>query len=339
MSVTLKEVALAAGVSTAAVSKVLHGRGSSIRVSPERARLIRETAERLSYYPNALARGLRGSRTHTVGLIFENFGDISTGPLYLSQLLGGVGTKLFPNHYRLTILPELPHDDVLGAIADGQIEGVIWCKLARDERTQQQIRNCPIPIVALNAGRPEALCGPVYVNCDNEAGIELAVEHLWNLGHRKILFVNELQEVTTPDCILRREAFLDSMAKRGVDATGDTRVWEWNLYEFRDMWASGEPYTAILGWTERAASVILERAAEMGVRVPEDLSVVGFDSTPFCESTTPKLTAVKQPIFDMAQHAAGVLLELTQGQRPANDSVIFPCTLDVRDSTTIPSQR
>jgi len=339
MSVTIREVAEAAGVSPAAVSKVLHGRGNSIRVSEERAQKIREVAERMAYVPNALARGLRSSRTKTLGLIFENFGDISQGPLYLAQLLGGVGTTLFPNHYRLSILPEVPHEGMIGAIADGYIEGVIWCKLNRSEEIRKLLRQCPIPVVAFNAGRPEPDTKAVFVNCDNERGIELAVEHLWSLGHRRILFVHEVQEWDTPDCILRKESFLQSMQRRGVDAFGDVRSWEWDLYEFQDWYRSNPPHTAVIGWTERAAATILARAAEIGVRCPDQLSVVGFDSTPFCDSVKPRLTAVRQPIFDMAQHASRVLLQLVQGQRPEQSSIVFPCTLDVRDSTAPPTQR
>src|ERR1700683_482595 len=106
---TLREVALEAGVSVPAVSKVLHGRGDSIRVSEEKAEAIRAAAERLKYTPNALARSLRCSRSPNVGLVFEHFGHIAAGPLYYVHLLDGIASELFKYHYRLTILPEVPH--------------------------------------------------------------------------------------------------------------------------------------------------------------------------------------------------------------------------------------
>ena len=145
MAVTIREVAKEAGVSAAAVSKVLHGRGSSIRVGQISAARIREVAHRLNYFPNAVARNLRSSRTKTVGVIFENLISFADGPLYSMYLLDGLAKAVFPKHYRLTILPELNHDDILGSLADGQIEGVIWCKLARDEINPATDPRLPYP--------------------------------------------------------------------------------------------------------------------------------------------------------------------------------------------------
>jgi LacI family transcriptional regulator len=340
MPVTIKEVAQAAGVSTAAVSKVLHGGGSSVRVSDQRAAVIREVAERLNYRPNVLARNLRSRSTHTVGLYFENFYNISGGPLYYVHLLDGVGSVLFRNHYRLTILPELPRDNVLDSLADGQIEGVLWCKLARDAETLHQLSQCPVPIVAMNAAPASDVFGPTFVSCDNEGGIDLAVDHLWRLGHRRILFVTEREEQKTPDCGARREAFANSLRRRGTTMRPeDEAIWGWEFLEFDGWWNSGPEHTAIICWTERAAGVILGRADTAGVRVPADLSVVGFDSTQYCETTRPRLTAVRQPVFDMARFAAETLLSSIRGETPSQSSFIFPCAFDVRESTGTPRTR
>ena len=339
MPVTLREVAAAAGVSTAAVSKVLHGRGKSVRVSTERAEQIKRIAEDLNYRPNALARNLRTRKTHTVGLIFENFGSITGGPMYYTELLDGVASVLFKNHYRLTLLPELAHDDVPGSLGDGQLDGVIWCKLARDEATLNQIHECPIPIVAMNAPAPDHVSEAVFVACDNEGGIELAVEHLWSLGHRRIAFLYEHEEADTPDCIARRDAFLASTSRRGSDAKQDALPWGWSLDDFAGWWQSAPPHTAVICWSESLAGRFIAKAASLGIDVPAELSVIGFDSTPYCETLTPRLTAVRQPIFDMAALAATTLLNLLKGERPQHFSFTFPCTLDVRDSTQMPSQR
>jgi len=337
MAITIREVAERAGVSTAAVSKVLHGRGASVRVSEQKAAVIRAVAKEMQYRPNALARQLRSSRTHTVGLIFENFSGIANGPLYYMHLLDGVGKTLFPKHYRVTILPELEHDNVLGSLGDGQLEGVIWCKMARDETILRHIHNCPIPIVAMNTPAPKERTEAVFVSCDNEGGIGLAVEHLWSLGHRRILFVREEEEVTTPDGIARLAGFQQAMARLGQPATDeDVATWNWYLAEFGEWWAEKPPHTAVICWSERCGAQMLVKAAELGVSVPGDLSVVGFDSTQYCETTKPRLTAVRQPITEMAARASEILLAMIAGEAPQEDSYTFPCTLDVRDSTASP---
>lgn len=334
MAITLKEVALKAGVSTAAVSKVLHGRGSSVRVSEEKAAVIKQIAKDLQYRPNAIARQLRSSRTHTVGLIFENFYGISDGPLYYTHLLDGVARVLFPNHYRITILPEIDHNNMLGSLGDGQLEGVIWCKLARDEEVVKLIHECPIPIVAMNTPAPIEPTEAVFVSCDNESGIELAVEHLWDLGHRRILFVREEEEVATPDCIARTKGFAEAMRRRGaLNPEEDVATWDWCFSQFTEWANRPDRHSAIIAWSERAGAQILTKADEHGISVPGELSVIGFDSTQYCETTKPRLAAVRQPIAEMASHAAKVLLSMIAGQTPAQLSFSFPCTLDVRDST------
>lgn len=339
MAVTIREVAKVAGVSTAAVSKVLHNSGGSVRVSEERARQIREVARELGYRPNAVARNLRSSRTRTVGLIWENFLGLSEGPLYFAHLLDGIASEVMKHHYRLTILPELvQNEDVLCSLGDGQLEGVIWCKLARDEATLRTIHDCPIPIVALNAPPPVERTSAVFVSCDNEGGIELAVDHLYQLGHRNFLFLQEVEEANTPDCIARRNGFTAALNRRGIQVGAeDIATWGWHLEGFESWWASDPRHTAIVCWSERAAAKFLQRAAVEGIAVPGRFSVVGFDSTQYCDTTLPRLTAVRQPIFDMAAFATKTLFDLISGVKPDSDSAIFPCTLDVRDSTGFPN--
>lgn len=337
MAVTIRQVAEAAGVSVSAVSKVLHGSGKSVRVSQERAAQIREVARSMRYTPNALARNLRSSRTHTVGLVFENFWNISGGPLYYLHLLDGVASPLFNNHYRLTILPELGEAGIVESLSDGQLEGVVWCKMRSDEATVQAIQQCPIPIVALNARMPDDPVSLANVSCDNRGGMRLAVEHLWELGHRNILFVSEVEEQNTPDCTDRMRGFLDAVEEiSGGAYTGQTAVWNWEFDEFPGWWAANPKETAIVCWTERAAGSILARAAQAGVNVPRQLSVVGFDSTQFCDTTIPRLTAVRQPIFEMAKCAGETLLAMIRGVSAPCLAVTFPCGLDVRESTAPP---
>lgn len=336
MAITLKEVAREAGVSTAAVSKVLHGRAPSVRVSEKTALLIREVAERLNYRPNGVARSLKSSRTHTVGLIFENFWNISEGPLYYLHLLDGVASPLFKSHYRLTILPEIAQDDIVGSLCDGQLEGVVWCKLANDAATVAALRHCSIPIVAMSpAPNPEVRPTNVsYVSCDNLGGLHLAVQHLAELGHKRIAFLSEIEEEHNPDRIARAIAFKAAMHEHfGEDSHPEVLSWPWYLDNFSDWWASKPGVTAVIAWSESSAARLLDQAAKVGVSVPGDLSVVGFDSTQYCDTTKPRLTAIRQPIFEMARSASESLLAILTGSSSLPLDQTFPCTLDVREST------
>ena len=334
---TLKEVASASGVSLSSVWKVLHGKGDSIRVSETTAAHIREVAKRLQYRPNALARSLRTSRTDVVGLVYESFGDIATGPLYQVLLLDGISAELFENHFRLMILPDVSYDRVNQTLMDGRVDGVIWCKIPEEPRLHKALAEWSFPIVVINAPAYPDSPLPCFVTCDNEGGIDLAVEHLYGLGHQRILFGLEEPEKNTPDSQERLAGMWKAMQTRGLPfSEEDVLTFDAKGDNFAPWWQSKPPHTAIIAWDEGMAGKILRQAHDLGVRVPGELSVVGFDSTIYCEGTTPKLTAVCQPIKDMAREAARLLMRLICGENLPERSVRYPCTFDVRESTAPP---
>lgn len=335
---TLKEVADAAGVSVASVSKVLHGRGSTIRVGAERAATIREAAERLHYSPNALARQLRSSRTYTIGLVWEHMRSIADGPLYYVNLLDGVAKRLFANHYRLTILPELPATQPVRALSDGRLDGVIWCKMPHDRAVLNELKHTTLRVVALNSPPPREEHGVPFIHCDNEAGAELVVDHLARLGHTRILFVLDHGWENTPDAHARLAGYRAAMNRHGLSC-GEDDVVVWSIIDppVAEWLRTNPVHTALFAWHEGIAGRILAVAHAAGIQVPDAFSVVGFDSTMYCESTKPRLTAVRQPIREMAESAAQLLIDLVEGRATSANSRCFPCTLDVRDSTSPPA--
>lgn len=337
---TLRQVAEAAGVSVSAVSKVLHGRGTNIRVSEATADTIRAAAERLRYHPNALAQSLRMSKTQTIGLIWEHMQSIADGPLYYVHLLDGVSQTLFANHYRLTILPEIPAINPVRALSDGRLDGVIWCKLPSTPAIEEDLSHTPLKVVALNAEPPQTPDLYPSISCDNVGGARLVVDHLAGLGHKRILFAVDKGWETTPDAHARYQGFREGLAAHGLPFHADDVVeWDINRPPVREWLASEPPHTAIFAWHEGIAGKVLNALVAAGVRVPEDVSVVGFDSTMFCESLKPRLTAVRQPVREMASQAAQLLIDLVEGNPIDRRAIIYPCALDVRESTSTPAAR
>jgi len=175
------------------------------------------------------------------------------------------------------------------------------------------------------------------VNCDNAQGMRLGLDHLLSLGHKRILFLREDGELNTPDCNARLSAFQSHLADRGITVKpDDIATWSWELTQFSAWWAAKPSHTAIFCWSERAAGELLKRTAECNVSVPEQLSVIGFDSTRYCDFTRPRLTAVSQPVRQMAETAGTLLLDMIEGNHPDQSLTTFPCGLDIRESTARP---
>ncbi len=333
-SITLKQVAEHAGVSVSAVSAVLNNKKSSIRVSDETACQIRKAATELHYIPNGIAQSLRTNRTNNVGLVFENFGDITDGQFYV-ELLNGVVQELFKNKYRLTILPEVDRANPLKSLGNGILDGIIWCKFPQSPEVNEIIQRASMPFVALHARPTVGHEAAAFITSDNYGGARLAVQHLHELGHKNILFVLEEFEVDVPDAQARLSGFIDACTELDIPCSeGDIRTWNRQLDEFNDYLKSKPPHTAIICWNERTAALLLDLADQAGLTVPNDLSVIGFDSTSYSDRTTPRLTCVHQPIGEMGAMAARTLLDHLNGKDSLQDHD-FKTHLDVRDSTSV----
>lgn len=333
MAVTIRDVAQAAGVSPMAVSKVLHGRGRNIRVSEESAKRIRSTAERMNYRANALARSLRTQKTNTIALVFEEFERLGGNTGYFIELFDGVMSAAFEGGYSVTICPKMVNFSRSGVTYDGRFDGLIWCKPERSETTIDALRGSVIPIVALHAAFADEVGLPL-MGCDNAQGMELAVGHLYDLGHRTFSFAVDPANAAADEAHDRFNGFRDALARRGI-AVDASQIHRWGHQGegFAEAFKTGKLGTALVVFGEGQAGEILKRAAENGISVPSEISVIGFDSTRFCETTSPRMTAVRQPVEEMARHAAKVLIDQIEGRPVEKSRKVFPCSLDVRSST------
>lgn len=341
MAITIRQVAAAANVSPMAVSKVLHGKGSNVRVSDDTAERIRRVAREMRYQPNHLARSLRTHRTQTIGLVFEHFERLGIQNGYDLQLLNGVMSAVYPAQYTLAICPQLINIADGSQIGDGRFDGVLWCKPAVTPATVQEMRGANVPVVLMHVP-PNAVEGLPSYCCDNSGAMGLAIDHLYDLGHRRIAFVLDPANEVTAEGRSRTAGYLEAMAAKALEPY--VMTWSSKAHILSAPGGVLEPYkqtapphTAIITFSEAHAVQILASCVGMGIRVPEDLSVIGFDSTPYCEVTTPKLTAIYQPIELMARDATRLLLSLIDGDTPPQPlGVVYPCGFDVRDSTAKP---
>lgn len=346
MRVTLRDVAKQAGVSVMSVSSVLNGAGTNVSVSPETADKIRKAAEGLNYRPNKLAQALRSRRTGMVALVFQHFGGINRDTPYQISVLSGVFSALLPRDYALTICPKVNQQGGLDAVSDGRFDGVIWCRPELDGSEAGNLFDPGIPLVILNS--PASTLPGISTFCvDNMQAMNLVVGHLKELGHKNISFVIDKTSYASFEGQERSTAFIDAMQKAGLPEPGLTIVTndlKFTSGEYLEAYRSTQrPHTALVCFSDQLAATILKEFEAMGVSVPSDVSVIGFDSSPFCDETHPPLTSVNQPVEQIARDATQYLLRQIDAYVdhlppcPVATSV-HRCTLDIRESTAPPKE-
>lgn len=335
----MKEIGQRAGVSQSTVSRILNGVEGSVRIPAATRQRVFQAVRELGYRPNPLARGLRGARMAMIGLIVREVYDP-----FFSQVIGAIGVEARRRNHNVVMgyAQSRVEDaaDAVWVLETRHCDGILLLGDLRDQP--------PVLAELLSRGRPLlALCVgtrvtdvPV-VNTDNAAGTELAMEHLWALGHRRIAF---LDAGWLGDVRERRERYLGFLRQRSAPAPPEyVQLAESNDPQGGHLAASAlvglspRP-TAIFASTDTLAIGAMKAAADHGLRVPRDLSVIGFDGIPIGEYVSPSLSTVRQPIAQMAEIAVAELLALVDdpGLRP-EPLRRLPPTLVVRDSTAPPA--
>ncbi len=339
MRTTIRDVAEAAGVSAMTVSAVVNGTGKNVKVSAEKAALIRKIAAELKYRPNRLARSLRNSRTNMIGVVFQHFDRLGEEKPYYPQLLNGVMAALFPANCTLALCPSLILGNDAGSISDGRFDGVLWCRPDLDEDSVEAIKTSNVPVVMMHAPAGSIAGIPTFC-ADNHGAMKLVVNHLKELGHRRIAYVIDPVNQHTAEGTARRDAFLTAALSSGL--APDSLVWDEDCPDISEYKTSARPHTALVCFSDTLAGRVLAACDRESVSIPGDVSVIGFDSSSFCEGTKPRLTSVNQPVENMAHAATLYLLSLIRDKAEESSSeptvsFVYECGLDVRDSTAPPS--
>ncbi len=328
--VTMQQVAAEAGVSVSTVSKVINGRYG---VASETFEHVTEVINRLGYEASLVARSLRNSRTNVIGVLVADFEPFST------EVLKGAADAIRGTGYELVAYSAGGRVDehvgwerrylsrVMGTLVDGAV-------LVTPTVTDVQYDG---PVVAVDPHTgPSRL---PTVAADNLQGARLGVEHLLELGHTRIGMVTGRPDLISAQ--LRERGYREALAMAGVPV--DEALLERGAYETdlgkaaaRALLMLPEPPTAIFAANDLTALATLEAAAELGLDVPGDLSVVGFDNIPESALAHPPITTVQQPIRRMGHDAIAMLVALIAGDELAETHPILDTTLVVRRSTAPP---
>ncbi|MGZ4299348.1 MAG: LacI family DNA-binding transcriptional regulator [Solirubrobacteraceae bacterium] len=328
MRVSIHEVAQRAGVSVATVSRSFTA-PHTVR-DATRARVL-QTAADLGYRPNRAARGLITGRTGNIGVIVPDLGNP-----YFQGVLKGAQLRARDADYAVFVADgqesATEEEGLIGAMSK-QVDGIVLCSSRLEPGTLATLDPSPA-VVLLNRRVP----GLATVSVDSADGMRQAMAHLAALGHTRCAFVAGPRRSWSNQQRLRGLRAAARSAGAQIVTLGPVAPrFEGGIAAAEAVLASGA--TAVLAYNDLVAAGILSRLAELGVNVPEELSVVGFDDIPLAAMLTPALTTVAAPTVRAGAVAVETLLDRLEPEPQAPDSEDheLPATLVVRGSTAAPS--
>lgn len=306
-AITIREVAEKAEVSQMTVSRVLNHPSLVKKETTER---VQRAIEELNYRPNLMARGLAGGKSLLIGLIYNN---PSTN--YLGEVLFGAinacseqGHHLLVEDY-LVDFENASVAELAKRIRDSGVDGLIVCPpLAEIPKVAKSLKESGVPCVHISASSSDA--DSRYVMVDEAGSAALMTSYLLDKGHKRIAFIGgEPSHISSQQ---RRQGYLAALEARGIKSDPDYVVdgaytYRTGMEGAKKLLKLKTPPTAIFAANDDMAAGVIAAVQQMGLQVPADISVAGFDDTAIARTVWPGLTTVRQPISEMANQAVTVL--------------------------------
>lgn len=327
--ITLKAVAQHLGLTPGTVSAVLNDSPSARSIPEETKNRIRAAAKELNYRPNFFARTLRNKRTYTIGVITEEIGDS-----YGSAVVSGIEQYLRQRDYFFLTVVHRHNPELLSRyshiLSERGVEGIITI-----DTTVQEAPSLPTVAVAGH----KKVKGVTNIVLDHHQAAVLALNHLKELSHERIAFMKG--SPVSSDSKDRWEAICEIAGQIGLKIDPDLTV----QIESDDptpmlgypvakkLLERKKPFTALFAYNDISAIGAIRAFQEHGLRVPEDISVLGFDDIPGAAFYTPSLTTVRQPLNRMGEVAAQTLLERIGGEKDYPAEIAIEPEIVVRQST------
>jgi DNA-binding LacI/PurR family transcriptional regulator len=324
----LRKLAEHLGLNPATVSVVLNDvPGRSI---PQATRdRIKAAAKKLNYQPSHLARSLRNRRTMTIGILVPELGDG-----YHTQVMGGIGDHLmeagyfyFTAHHRhRKNLVEEYSQMLLGRGAEALI--------SIDTRLEHGF---PVPVVAVAGHKP--ISGVTNIVLDHRFAAELTLTHLHSLGHRQIAFMRG--QSFSSDSEERWQSIVDVAGEIGIEIRPELTIQlardltspELGYPVMQQLLSGGKKFTALVAFNDPSAIGAIRALQDLGLKVPDDVSVIGFDDIKVAAFNNPRLTTIRQPLSNMGRIAAQCILNRLNGSEQFRKQIMVEPELVVRDST------
>lgn len=328
-SVSLKSLAAYLQLSPATISLVINKSPRAKSIPKATQDRIFEAARKLNYKPNFFARSLRSKKTFTVGVLVpearEGYSTMVIRGIENYLLDAGYFYFMASHHRRPDLVDQYPR-----LLMERSVEGFIVIDTQLNEKIG-------IPVVTVSGH--QKLDGVTNVVLNHRRAAELALRHLVELGHKDIAFVKGQSFSSDTEvrwdsiCRAARELKLNMPPELCVELLEDTVSPQLGIPVIDQLLKRGHPFTALFAFNDTSAIGAIHSLREAGLRVPEDVSVVGFDDIPLAAFQNPALTTVRQPLEEMGATAARALLERIQGANEFPDEILVEPELAVRKST------
>lgn len=328
---TIYEIAKLAGVSPATVSRALNGTGY---VRAEVRERIRAIADSMDYHPNSLARGLLNKRTYTLGLVVPDI----TNPFF-PAVARGVEDVAHTNGYGVILCNTdgnlQKEAKYLKMLRTKRVDGVVFTTSRVQASHVQDLLNAGVPVVLADR-RLDVMCDSV--SADNVDGAYQAVAHLLSLGHTRVAMITGPANLTTAQ--ERLEGYKQALCEHGIAFSprlvleGDFRQ-ESGYRLARDLLKIDPRPTAVFAANDLMAVGVLMSLEEQGIRVPEDMALVGYDDVVLSRVTRPRLTTVAQPKYEMGAIACELLISRISHPEKEPEKVLLKPRLVVRESSVV----
>ena len=311
-TVTLDMVAKEAGVSPATVSRILNGTAA---VSAARKEAVDKAIARLGFVPNPVARGLAGGRTFSIGVVTQALDS----PFYGSALRG-IEEKLLPLGYSPLFVSgqwdAAVETRCMDVLRSRRVDGII---VLTGRLTDKALKAYAKALPVVVTGRKLSAPGLAALYCDNVEGARLATQHLIDLGHRQIAFISG--DPQHPDAIDRLQGYRNALEAARI-RFDPALVAEGGFYEasglqaVNDLLATRKRFTAIFAANDQMAVGAALGLSRHSLRVPEDVSLIGYDDLSSSLYSNPPLSSIHQSAYELGQQAVDVLLQMLAGAKP-----------------------
>lgn len=335
MAVTIKDVAKIAKVNPSTVSRVI---ADSPRISEKTKKVVREAMDQLGYHPNLIARSLVNKSTKAIGIIMPSSPEKAFQNPFFAEVLGGISSLAHQQQYSLYMSTGETKEEIYSAVVSmvqgRRVDGIILLYSRTNDQIVAYLSELKFPFVIV--GKPCEEHGEVaHVDNDNFSAAKEITTYFINGGHSRIGFIGgTLDLVVTVD---RLNGYKRALEKVNIDINRDYIVHkefhkEGGKEAIVELMSLAEPPTALVVTDDLIGFGVLSNLREMGIRVPEDISVISFNNTMLTEYTNPPLSSVDINIYQLGQHAAKLLIELIHKTKDLSKKIIVPHKLILRES-------